>query len=63
MRLLIMKSPPYYTYYLVPLRPRYLPEQRILRHPQPVFVLHCERLSFFFLSDIYNPCKFVPPHS
>ena len=32
--------------YLVPLRPKYSPQQPILKHPQPTFLPHCERPSF-----------------
>jgi len=32
--------------YLVPLRPKYLPQQPILEHPQPAFLRQCQRPSF-----------------
>ena len=31
---------------LVPLRPKYSPQHRILKHPQPTFLPQCERPSF-----------------
>ena len=32
--------------YLVPLRPKYSPQQPILKHPQPTFLPQCQRPSF-----------------
>jgi hypothetical protein len=32
--------------YLVPLRPKYSPQQPILKHPQPTFLPQCEQPSF-----------------
>jgi hypothetical protein len=32
--------------YLIPLRPKYLPQHSILKHPEPIFLPQCERSSF-----------------
>jgi len=34
------------SYYLVPLRAKYLPQHSILDHPQPTFFPRCEKPSF-----------------
>ena len=44
MKLFIMQSPPL-LYYLLPLRAKYLPQHRILEHPQSMFLPRCERPS------------------
>jgi len=36
----------YHSHYLVPLRPKLSPQHPILKHPQPMFLPHCERPSF-----------------
>jgi len=41
-KLLIMYFSPL-PWYLVPLRPKYSPQQPILKHPQPMFLPQCER--------------------
>ena len=33
-------------HYLIPLRPKYLPQHPILEHSQPMFLPHCDRPSF-----------------
>jgi len=33
-------------HYLIPLRPKYLPQHPILEHSQPTFLPHCDRPSF-----------------
>jgi len=41
MKLLIMQSSPL-PYYLIPLMPKYLPQQLVLGQPEPVFLLQYE---------------------
>jgi hypothetical protein len=41
----IMQSPPIPNY-IVPLRPKYLPQHPILLHPRPMFLPHYEQHSF-----------------
>jgi hypothetical protein len=41
----IVPSPPV-PYYLIPLRPKYLPQHPILRHPQPIFLSQYETIFF-----------------
>jgi hypothetical protein len=44
-KLLIMSFSPF-PCYLVPLRPKYSPQQPILKHPQLMFLPQCQRPSF-----------------
>ena len=39
--------------YLVPPRPKYSPQQPILKHPQPVFLPQYERLIYYLPSNNY----------
>jgi hypothetical protein len=45
MQLLSMQLPPIFCHFIT-LRPKYLPQNPILKHPQPVFLPECERSSY-----------------
>jgi hypothetical protein len=59
MKLLVMLSSPL-PCYLVLLRPKYLPQYRILEDPQPTFLTQCEKPSF--TRTKYNRQNYVCAH-
>ena len=46
-----VSSSPLLPHYLIPLRPKYLPQHPILRHPQPTFLPQYETPIFLYFAD------------
>jgi hypothetical protein len=58
MKLLITTFSPF-SLYLVPLRPKYSPQQSTLKHPQPTLLPQCEWPSFTPIQNILHPIGFA----